>query len=236
MTASTQPAAEQARRPLRRDAELNRRRVLRAAAEVFSQRGLDATLDDVARRAGVGVGTVYRRFPDKRALVAELFTGRMDELAAAAERACQAGDPWQGLVSFLEYAAETMSGDLGLRQMMLFATYGKDQAAYARERMRPVIERLVARAQAAGQLRRDFSPTDVPVIAFMLSSAAEYAAPAQPAMWRRYLALVTDSLRPSRDGVTPLPLPAMTPEEIEHVMRAHGACLRGKHQPPQAPS
>src|SRR5215467_385638 len=108
--------AEPAERPLRKDAERNRKRILHAAAEVFSERGLDATLDDVARRAGVGVGTVYRRFPDKQALVAELFTSRMDELAAAAEQACQARDPWEGLVSFLEYAAETMSGDLGLRQ------------------------------------------------------------------------------------------------------------------------
>jgi AcrR family transcriptional regulator len=235
MTAATQPPPGQAQRPLRRDAERNRQRILRAAAEVFSQRGLDATLDDVARHAGVGVGTVYRRFPDKQALIAELFTGRIDELAAAAERASQAADPWAGLTWFLEHAAETMSGDLGLRQMMQLATYAKDQVGYARERMRPVIDRLVTRAQAAGQLRGDFSATDVPVIAFMLASAAEYGAPAQPGMWRRYLTLITDSLRPARDGVTPLPLPAMTPEQVGQAILAHGARLGGRHHPPGSP-
>src|SRR5690242_8811486 len=98
-------------RPLRRDAERNRQRILQAAAEVFTQRGLDATLDDVARQAGVGVGTVYRRFPDKETLVAELFQDRIDTLVAAAEKACTGADPWQALVSYLEYAAASMAGD-----------------------------------------------------------------------------------------------------------------------------
>jgi hypothetical protein len=119
-----------------------------------------------------------------------------------------------------------MSGDLGLRQMMLFATYGKDRVAYAREQMRPVVARLVARAQEAGQLRADFSATDVPMIALMLSKATEYAAPARPGLWQRYLALLIDSLRPARDSVTPLPAPALTPDEMEQVMRAGGRSLR----------
>jgi AcrR family transcriptional regulator len=226
MTSTADPAAEQAERPLRKDAERNRKRILQAAAQVFSERGLDATLDDVARRAGVGVGTVYRRFPDKETLVAELFQDRIDDLVAVAEEACTADDPWAGLVSYLEHAAATMSGDLGLRQMMLFATYGKDRVAYAREQMWPVLARLVARAQEAGQLRGDFSATDVPVIALMLSKATEYAAPARPGLWQRYFALIVDSLRPARDGVTPLPVPALTPEEMEQVIRAGGRCLR----------
>jgi AcrR family transcriptional regulator len=218
--------AEPAQRPLRKDAERNRRRILHAAAEVFGERGLDATLDDVARRAGVGVGTVYRRFPDKETLVAELFQGRIDDLVAVAEQACTADDPWTALASYLEHMATTMSGDLGLRQMMLFATYGKDRVAYARERMRPVVARLVARAQEAGQLRGDFSATDVPMIAFMLAKATEYAAPARPGLHQRYLALIIDGLRPTRDGVTPLPVPPLTPEEMEQVMRAGGRSPR----------
>jgi AcrR family transcriptional regulator len=222
MTSTADPAAEPAERPLRKDAERNRKRILQAAAEVFSERGLDATLDDVARRAGVGVGTVYRRFPDKETLVAELFQDRIDDLVAVAGKACAADDPWTGLVSYLEHVSATMSGDMGLRQMMLFATYGKDRVAYAREQMRPVVARLVARAQEAGQLRGDFSATDVPMIALMLSKATEYAAPARPGLWQRYLALIVDSLRPARDSVTPLPVPALTPDEMEQVMLASG--------------
>jgi AcrR family transcriptional regulator len=209
-------------RPLRRDAERNRQRILHAAAEVFTQRGLDATLDDVARQAGVGVGTVYRRFPDKETLVGELFQDRIDAMVAVAEEACAEPDPWQALVSFLEYAAATLAGDLGLRQLMMFATYGRDRVAYAREQMRPVVAKLVERAQAAGALREDFSATDVPLIAFVLASAAEYAGHVQPDIWRRYLALILDGMRAARDGTSELPVPALTPGEIELSMRAHG--------------
>lgn len=210
-------------RPLRRDAERNRQRILAAAAEVFTQRGLDASLDDVAREAGVGVGTVYRRFPDKEALVAELFRDRIEAMVAVAEQACAEPDPWLALVSFLEYVAATMAGDLGLRQLMMFATYGKDRVAYARERMRPVVSRLVERAQAAGALRADFSPTDVPIITYLLASAAEYAGPVQPDLWRRYLALIIDGMRVSTDGGSPLPVAALTQAQFEWSVRAHGA-------------
>src|SRR5246127_3821692 len=127
-------------RPLRRDAERNRRRIL-AAAAVFTERGLDATLDEVARAAGVGIGTVYRRFPDKEALVSELFRDRVDALVTAAEESCTAPDPWQGLVTYLEFVAAAMAGDLGLRQLMMFATYDRDQVCYARDQMRPIISR-----------------------------------------------------------------------------------------------
>ncbi|WP_300608016.1 TetR/AcrR family transcriptional regulator [Trebonia sp.] len=209
-------------RPLRRDAERNRQRILRAATEVFTQRGLDATLDDVARQAGVGVGTVYRRFPDKETLVAELFQDRIDAMVAVAEQACAAPDPWQALISYLEHAAASMAGDLGLRQLMMFATYGKDRVAYAREQMRPVVSKLVERALAEGTLRHDFSPTDIPLIVFMLASAGEYAGSVQPDIWRRYLALIIDGMRAARGGSPELPVPALSPGEIEQSMRAHG--------------
>lgn len=218
--AAADPAGE---RPLRRDAERNRQRILAAAAEVFSERGLDATLDEVARTAGVGVGTVYRRFPDKESLVQELFRDRIDGLVTIAEQACAAADPWQGLVSYLEFAVAAMAADLGLRQMMTFATYGRDQVCYARERMRPVIGRLVTRAQASGDLRADLRPTDVKLIVLMLASVAEYAAEVRPDIWRRYLAVVVDGLRPARKTATPLPVAAPDATDLELVMRAHGS-------------
>jgi len=205
-------------RPLRRDAERNRQRILAAAAEVFTERGLDATLDEVARQAGVGVGTVYRRFPDKESLVAELFRDRIDELVTVAEQACAAADPGPALTSYLEFVAATLAGDLGLRQLMMFATYDRDQVCYARDRMFPVINRLVERAQAAGQLRADFRATDVKLIGFMLASVAEYAASIGPDLWRRYLTMLIDGLRPARDTVTPLPVRAPTPDELAAVM------------------
>ena len=138
-------------RPLRRDAERNRQRILAAAAEVFTERGLDATLDEVARAAGVGVGTVYRRFPDKEALVEELFRDRIDALVTVAEQACTDPDPWQGLVSYLELATATWPATSACGSCMMFATYDRDRVCYARDQMRPVVARLVERAQASGR-------------------------------------------------------------------------------------
>ena len=206
-------------RPLRKDAERNRQRILLAAAEVFTERGLEATLDDVARHAGVGVGTVYRRFPDKAALADALFEQRIDLLVGLAERAYSEPDPWQGLVSFMERAAEMMATDKGLRQILMFASSGHDRVCYARDRMRPAVNRLLERAQAAGQVRGDLAPTDIPVLEFMLGTISEYARDVRPGIWRRYLVLWLDALRPSRDSYTPLPVPELSPDEMATVMR-----------------
>ena len=131
-------------------------------------------------------------------------------------------DPWQGLASYLEFATSALAGDLGLRQLMMFATYDRDQVCYARDRMFPVLSRLVERAQASGQVRDDFRATDVKLIAFMLASVAEYAAAIRPEIWRRYLTLLLDGLRPARGTVTPLPVRAPTPDELLAAMRANG--------------
>lgn len=206
-------------RPLRRDAERNRQRILEAASEAFNERGLEVSLDEIARYAGVGVGTVYRRFRTKEELVEALFLERLDSVAAIADDAFEAADPWSGLVSFMERMAELMAGDLGLRQMLIFATYGRDLVAIARQRNAPLVERLVLRAQAAGQLRADVRPTDIPFIVFMLTEATHLVNAANPDIWRRYLTLILDGMRPAREGVTPLPVAALLPEEMEKSMR-----------------
>jgi AcrR family transcriptional regulator len=215
-----QQAGEHRVRPLRRDAEMNRQRILRAASQVFTARGLQATLDDVARQAGVGVGTVYRRFPDKEALVDALFEDKLQTLVTEAERALEAPDSWAGLVTLLERAGTMLTRDRGLVEILMYATYGQDRVSQARARMQPVVTRVVERAQRDGKVRADFRPTDVPFIEFMLSAAAEYAAHTQPEVWRRYLTLIVDGLRPSRAETTPLPTGALTPEEMVIVMRS----------------
>jgi len=206
-------------RPLRRDAERNRQRILTAASEVFNERGLEVSLDEIARHAGVGVGTVYRRFRTKEELVEALFMDRLDTIAAIAEDALKMPDPWAGLVSFMERMAEVMAGDTGLRQILMFATYGRDLVAIARQRNAPLVERLVERAQAAGQLRTDLRQTDIVLIIFVLTDAAQLAQAANPDVWRRYLTLILDGMRPARAGVTPLPVPALLPAEMEKSMR-----------------
>ena len=208
-----------AARPLRRDAERNRQRILTAAAEVFTERGLDVSLDEVARHAGVGVGTVYRRFATKEDLFEALFLDRIEEIAAIAERSESEPDAWRALESCLQQWAALVGGSLGLRQMLMFATYGQDKVAYARQRNAPLIAKVVWRAQASGQLRADLGPTDILFLVLMLAEAAQFARRTRPEIWRRYLTLILDGLRPHRAGTTPLPVPALLPDEMEATMR-----------------
>src|SRR5207248_4027407 len=103
-------------RPLRADAERNRQRILDAARELFADRGLGVTLNDIAHHAGVGVGTVYRRFPDKKQLIDGLFEQRLEDLVALMDLAVSDPDPWRGLSGFLEHALELQAADRGLRE------------------------------------------------------------------------------------------------------------------------
>jgi AcrR family transcriptional regulator len=211
-------------RLLRADAERNRQRILEAAAEVFTERGFEATLDDVARRAGVGVGTVYRRFPSKSCLADALFTDRIDALADLAEKAQDQPDAWAALVTFLEQATEMLSGDRGLRQILMYAAvhgHQDERVTYARNRMRPAVGSLVKRAQAAGQVRGDLAATDIPLIEFMLAATAEYTQHVRAAVWRRYLALILDALCPARSAASTLPERELSPEEMAEVLNSN---------------
>jgi len=116
--------------------------------------------------------------------------------------------------------AELLAGDLGLRQILTSATLRHEQACQARARMEPVVTRLVERAHAAGAVRADLRPTDVPLTLFMIAAVADYARPVRPATWRRFLALFLDSLPPGRAATTALPEPALSPAEMEQALRA----------------
>jgi AcrR family transcriptional regulator len=209
--------AESIDRPLRKDAERNRQRILAAAGELFAQAGLHVTLDAVAERAGVGVGTVYRRFADKEALIDALFEERVDAVVAIADEACALDDPWEALVAFFDRAVSLHGDDRALKELVFSATHGRDRVAQARERIKPVVERLVARAQESGRLRPDFEVTDVPVIQLMLTAVIEYAGDVAPDVWRRYLALLLDGMRAGA-ARTPLACDALSDEQLEGVM------------------
>lgn len=204
-------------RPLRADAARNRERILVAAGEVFAERGLDATLDDIAHHAGLGVGTVYRRFSSKEELIEALFEQALHEVVVLAEKAEAMEDSWEGLAWFLERATEMQSEDLGLRDVILHSGYGRERVALARDNIVPVVTRLVERAQKDGRLRKDFLSTDVPVIELMLSSVSAYTSSMAPGLWRRYLAIVLDGLVAERSDARTLP-PGPSPEVIHEAM------------------
>jgi AcrR family transcriptional regulator len=207
-------------RPLRRDAERNRQRILEAAREVFAEQGLSVTLDEIAQRAGVGVGTVYRRFPDKEVLIDALFEDRMTDFAALAEDCLCDADPWDGLVRFLESATAAHACDRGFKECALSGTHGLERVGRARRMMYPLVSRLVERAQADGSLRPDLAPTDVPLLQLMLGSLSECTHDVEPEVWRRFLGIVTDGLRTRRDEPGALGRDALTPEQTQLTMRA----------------
>jgi AcrR family transcriptional regulator len=186
--------AATAARPLRRDAQRNRERIIEAAREVFATRGFAATLDDVAHHAGVGVGTVYRRFPTKESLVEAVFTDRIREVVALAERCLEAPGAWEGLTEFLTTAAHMHSEDRGLRDVTLSSGV-KKRFPEAGDRLETVITELVLRAKAEGTLRADFEPTDIPIIFTMVSDIAGDCAGHPGHAYERYLRLVIDGLR-----------------------------------------
>src|SRR3954447_2696759 len=111
-------------RPLRKDAERNRVRIMGAAAELFAERGLGVSLDDVARHAGVGVGTVYRRFPDKELLIDALFEERIESMCGIAAAALDIPDPWDGFVYFFEQGSELQARDCGLKELLQCSAHG----------------------------------------------------------------------------------------------------------------
>jgi len=211
-------------RPLRRDAELNRQRIMAAAREVFAERGLDATLDEVARHAGLGVGTVYRRFPNKEALVDALFEESFGRLVALTEQALEQPDAWSGFVALVTELAEAQTVDRGLRDIMLSERYGRDRVAQMRDRIKPLIDALVERARAQGGLREDFAPTDFPVLMMMIAAAVEFTRPVQPESWQRYVTILLDGVSQRRAAPTPLAERELGEEEVHTAM--HGLRLR----------
>jgi AcrR family transcriptional regulator len=213
-------------RPLRRDAALNRERILLAAGEVFAERGLDATLDDIARHAGLGVGTVYRRFPEKELLIDALFDQRIGAIVAVAEEALAHDDPWKGLVHFFERSVELQAEDRGLKEVLLGPEHGRDRVKDSRERLLPLVTRLVNRAHAAGVLRRDVHVRDLPFIHMMLGAVVDASHEIEPDLWRRYLAMLLDGLRARPKERRPLPVPALAEAELDHAMRSWRPCRR----------
>ena len=205
-------------KPLRRDAERNRQRILDAARELFAEEGLGVTLNDVAHHAGVGVGTVYRRFPDKAQLIDELFEQRLDDIVGLASRALDEPDAWQGLKGFLQRMLELQSNDRGVKDLITASTDGLDRVAQIRSRLLPIGLELVRRAREAGQIRPDVAAPDLPIIQLMLSTLIDASRDVSPDLWRRYLGIITRGLSAHADQEPELETAPLVPDQVDHVM------------------
>jgi AcrR family transcriptional regulator len=178
---------------LRADAERNRTALLAAAREVFGEQGLDASLDEIARRARVGNATLYRRFPSRRELVAEVFAGRMKEYVQLADRALTEPDPWIAFVGYITRLCEMQATDRGLSELLVTNTFDDDDRL---TELRTAAQRgateVVRRAQEHGALRADFTRQDISVLLMANSGVVRRAT--DPQAWRRQLGLLIDGL------------------------------------------
>lgn len=205
ITTTSPVTADPAVRTLRADARRNRTAVLAAAKELFAEQGLEAQMPDVAQAAGVGVGTVYRHFPTKDHLIAALVSERFERLAAKAREGLETPDAWSGVSEFIRFAAQVQADDRALCDVMSSRPEVMDAAA--REAgLAELAERLVERAQRAGELRRDLEWQDIPMIACGLGSVTQRTPAPSAGRWPRLVEIILDGLRAPGSGKLPKPL------------------------------
>jgi AcrR family transcriptional regulator len=195
-------------RQLRADAANNRSRILDAARAVFAERGIDAPLDEIARRARVGNATLYRRFPSRDLLVAAVFEARVAEYADAATEALRAPDAWAGFCQFAQRVFAMQAADRGLSEVLTMTARTTEQLEALRQRAYSDFAELARRAQAAGQLRADFVPEDFIVLVLANQGVLRGTGEAAPLAWPRFLALVLDGCRAEGAHSLPTPPPA----------------------------
>lgn len=188
--------------PRRADARRNRERVLIAAEEVFAESGVKAPVEEVARRAGVGVGTVCRNFPTKHALIEAVVDAMYESLLAEIEVAGSDPDPTRGFERFVMGLPEFQSRHRALADQMANENMAASNAG-PKEQVLHAISDLVARAQAAGAIRTDIGPGDVSMLFAGVAHATAIAGELQPVLRERFVRIILDGLR--ADDPTALP-------------------------------
>ena len=190
---------------LRADARRNREAILVAARERFGKCGLECQMEDIARTAGVGVGTVYRHFPKKGDLIAALVADRFERLAERAEQALAEDDPWEAFCDLMRYSAEYQMRDRALSEFLSWhPQLGQHEAVESG--LRDLTAELIAKAQRAGGMRKDAVVEDVPTLICGLGAVTAGAAGKMPELnWERYVEIMLDGLR--APGVNKLPPP-----------------------------
>ncbi|TXS40017.1 TetR/AcrR family transcriptional regulator [Streptomyces sp. OR43] len=206
--------------PQRRDARRNRQLLVEAAHEVFTEQGLQAPLDLIARRAGVGNATLYRHFPTRAALVDAVFRDQLSATSEAGERARSAVDAWTGLNNYLRAVFDALAADRGTNDLMTTHVEGIEALDAVHTHNRETIELLLERGRQEETVRADATTEDVLFALAALGRAVPaLTAATTPDAWHRPLALLLDGLRPAP---APLPGPALTTAQLGEVLRELG--------------
>ena len=202
----------------RKDAALNNERLVQAAREVFARQGLSATLEDIAKHAGVGVGTVYRNFASKQEIVTTLYDDAIDSALAEAQTALKVEDPWEAIVTFFEVTAARQAQDRGLCET-LQGHGGPGPSEQVAARLFAVLSPLFDRASRAGVIRDGITVTDIGPI-FAMLYGIYWMSGERPDLWRRYLELILDGLR-ARDRPA-LSVPPLDATAFRNALAAAG--------------
>jgi AcrR family transcriptional regulator len=199
----------------RSDARRNRERIVAAALALFTTRGVDVSVRDIARQAEVGLGTMYRHFPSRDDLVDAALTEAFADCIVIGEEALEAESAWEGLVTFLERTLRLHAGNRGFIDVVETQERGRERSRALRARIRSQLAELIARAQAEGTLRPDFTPQDGTLIFWACDRTIELAGDVAPTAWRRQLAFILDGLRTER--ATPVDEPPLTERQLAKV-------------------
>jgi AcrR family transcriptional regulator len=201
-------------RPLRQDAARNRERLVMAAREVFRRKGLGAPLEEIAREAGVAIGTLYNRFPSRSELVEAALAPLARQAVEEAGRAACAEDPWQAFTSLMEGTCALFARDRAYADIYRSRVPATPVITAAQQRLSAIKADVMTRAKSAGVLRADVEPADIAIIAWSVASTMDATRDVAPDAWRRHLALLLDGLRP--EAAHPLPAPPLTPGQIRN--------------------
>jgi AcrR family transcriptional regulator len=199
----TEPDVDPRVRAMRADARRNRARVLAAAEEVFSEEGGKAQVDEIARRAGVGVGTVCRHFPTKQALLDAVLEAMYASLLAEAEAALTEPDSGAAFDAFFHRLADFQARHRALAESMVTTSELSAAAQATKQSLRRALTQLTKTAQAVGAIRDDIAAADVTTLFSGVAQTTALAGDLQPVLRRRYAAIILDGLRPHDRG--PLP-------------------------------
>ncbi len=182
-------------RGLRADAERNRAAILAVARDVFAEQGLEAPLEVIAARAGVGIATLYRRFPTRETLVAAALAEKFALYAQAAAEALTAGDAWAGFAGFVHRICELQACDRGLADLLSMTLSADEQIEQLRRTANDSVITLIERARAGGALRDDFTGEDLLLLLIATAAVMQVTRADAPDAWRRFVALALDAFR-----------------------------------------
>ncbi|MGI5240786.1 TetR/AcrR family transcriptional regulator [Dactylosporangium sp. CA-139066] len=199
-------------RPLRQDAARNRERLVLAAREVFRRKGLHAPLEDIAREAGVAIGTLYNRFPSRSELVDAALGPLAERAVELAEAAAGADDPWAGFAMYVEDTCALFAAERGYADVYRATVPDTPVISAAKDRLTALKLSILDRAKRSGALRADVESTDIAILTWAAVSTMDATRAVAPQMWRRHLALLLDGLR--AEAAHPLPAPPLTPAQL----------------------